>query len=1003
MKSKHLSKIFLALLATFGLTLTGCDLSNLGMGGGGNKSANQSESSSQVEYTLLALKITNPASKTKYYVGEELDLTGLEVSAAFSPSRTAVVPNDKLDFSGFDSSTPGNKTITISLTYHEVTKSTSYDVKVSARDNGQGKDVVLDFYTFNDWHGNVLDTSLSVGISKTSTFLKQKTQGQNSLLISSGDMWQGTMESNSTRGKLMMEWMDYLNFTSMTIGNHEFDWGKEVIRKNAQDYNVPILGINIIDNNTHQLADYVTPSTIVERDGAKIGIIGAIGNCYGSISYSQVMDVSFVLDTPSSHPLTDLVKAESIRLRQEEGCDFIVYSFHGDSVHDDTYYNLELSSGGYVDVVLEGHKHVEVAQQDNAGIWHFQCNADGTMAINHFTVNLNTGTDEYTLSFNESTDAYRMNSYDKYNLENDPGTEALINKYDFSASYQPIGYNSYDRSGYEMRQKCTDLYLSYGLEKWGSTLSQDIVLAGGYISIRGDGYLRQGEITYANLYSLFPFDNDIVLCQITGSTLKTVYFDTTNSNYFMSYTSYGNSLKDNPSSLVSGDLYYIICDSYSSDWMLKVGHNPIIVDRYAEDGCYARDLFADYASKGGFNEGGGGGQQQNPWDNIPLVHSGTLESPYTVSEAFALSMNSAFLSNNFAYIKGKVSDSSNPAISNGQITGIIINDIEEGHQELTLAIYALNRFCGATSENGFKTDSELKAGDEIIVYAKVGYSNGYPYLTNDTVAVLINNTPTAGLTIDDPITVVAYLLLGDDTNNYYLIGKVSNIYRDDTDKITSFYLNNDNSSSVSQYTPYCDYALSFRVISIADGLQYSDIQNSSIVVLRVAGEDAQFVRIIESSPVVVDNTYHANGITSDCFLVGTTLTTVNAYNSTGDSQLITLTHSAMEIGVDREDAAYNNVVFKIQSNGYMCITAPEGYKVTEIKLRICYTYDNFDFYAGTEMNESNLLEESREPAASSPWWLQYTVAANSQSVYIYNTYSGGVVNCYEMSITIQAI
>ena len=111
----------------------------------------------------------------------------------------------------------------------------------------------------------------------------------------------------------------------------------------------------------------------------------------------------------------------------------------------------------------------------------------------------------------------------------------------------------------------------------------------------------------------------------------------------------------------------------------------------------------------------------------------------------------------------------------------------------------------------------------------------------------------------------------------------------------------------------------------------------------------------------------------------------------------------MEIGIDREDGAYGNTCFKIQSNGYMCITAPAGFKVTQIVLRICYTYDNFDFYAGNEINESNRLEETRQTASASPWWLEYTVAADSNSVYIYNSYSGGVVNCYELRITIQAI
>ena len=1011
MKNKFLAKL-LVVFAALSLPLTACDLSSM-MGGGrtsretstSQESTNQestTNTTSDETYTLSSIQVTRQPDKLRYLTGDTLDTTGIEVTAHFKPAKNEVISTNDLVFD-YDFSSTGTKIVTVSYTYNAVTKNTTFTVTVTQRP-AEGS-VTLDFYTFNDWHGNILDTSLSIGIAKTSTFIKQKTQNQNALLISSGDMWQGSMESNSTRGKLMMEWMEYMNFTSMTIGNHEFDWGKEVIKKNAQDYNVPILGINIIDKNTHQRADYVTPSTIVERGGAKIGIIGAIGDCYGSVSYSQVMDVSFVLDNPNtnSYPLTDLVKAESRRLRQQEGCDFIVYSFHGDSVHNDTYYNTELSTGGYVDVVLEGHKHVETYYQDDGGVWHFQCNADGTMAINHFAVNLNPSTHEYTVSFTESNDAYRMNSSDKYNLPEDAGAVALINKYDFSSAYQTIGYNSYNRSGNEMRQKCVDLYLSYGLTKWASTLSQDVVLAGGYISIRGDGYLKQGGITYANLYSLFPFDNDIVLIQITGSSLKTVYFDTTNSNYFMSYTSYGNSLKDNPSSLVANDLYYVICDTYSSDWMLKVGHNPIIVDRYEEDGCFARDLFADYAKKGGFDESGGGGGETNPWDDVALTHDGTQENPYNVSEAYKLARTSVFFSSNYSFIKGKVSDLSDAAISNGRITGAVIIDIEEGHQDLALTITALSRYCGATSENGFKSINELSVGDEIVVYARADYVGDYTYLTNDTAAVLINNAATSGLTIDNPTSVISYILVGDDTNTYYVQGLISNITTNDLGNFTSFYLGNENPSLVSQYEAFCNYALGFNDnISIADGIQYSNITPSSTIIVRISGEAAHIARLVNAAPVG-DPIYRTNTLTHENFLAGTTQTTVNAYNSLSESALITLTHSAMSIGYDREDAAYNNLVFKIQSNGFMCITAPSGYKVTQVYIRICYTYDNFDFYAGTEVNESNRLEEQIEKATSSPWWTEYTVAANSESVYIYNTYSGGAVNCYELNITIQAI
>lgn len=93
--------------------------------------------------------------------------------------------------------------------------------------------MTLDFYAFNDTHGAVKDSDTSSGIEKTATAIKNiQSQNKNTIVLSSGDMWQGSMYSNKTKGNLMTEWMNELNFVSMTLGNHEFDWGQETIRQN---------------------------------------------------------------------------------------------------------------------------------------------------------------------------------------------------------------------------------------------------------------------------------------------------------------------------------------------------------------------------------------------------------------------------------------------------------------------------------------------------------------------------------------------------------------------------------------------------------------------------------------------------------------------------------------------------------------------------------------------------------------------------------------------------
>ena len=58
--------------------------------------------------------------------------------------------------------------------------------------------------------------------------------------------------------------------------------------------------------------------------------------------------------------LTALVKEESEKLR-EQGADVIIYVIHDGTTYSSLtvseYYDISLSSGGYVDVVFGGHTH----------------------------------------------------------------------------------------------------------------------------------------------------------------------------------------------------------------------------------------------------------------------------------------------------------------------------------------------------------------------------------------------------------------------------------------------------------------------------------------------------------------------------------------------------------------------------------------------------------------------------------------------------------------------
>lgn len=96
-------------------------------------------------------------------------------------------------------------------------------------------------------------------------------------------MFQGTAVSSLCHGDVVVDAMNYIGFDAMTIGNHEFDWGIENLRRLTDgdtannEAGFPILGANIIYKETGEPVEWARPYAVIERQDIKIGIIGVLG------------------------------------------------------------------------------------------------------------------------------------------------------------------------------------------------------------------------------------------------------------------------------------------------------------------------------------------------------------------------------------------------------------------------------------------------------------------------------------------------------------------------------------------------------------------------------------------------------------------------------------------------------------------------------------------------------------------------------------------------------
>ena len=543
----------------------------------------------------------------------------------------------------------------------------------------------FDFYSVNDIHGKFVDNENQPGVEELTTYLKTaQANNPNTVFLSTGDTWQGMSQSNLTQGMIFTEWMNELGFVSMAMGNHEFDWGEEAVIANAELAEFPFLAINIYDRDTNELVDYCQPSVMVSKKGVNIGIIGAIGDCYSSISADK--SEGFYFKTGSA--LVSLVQAEAEKLR-EEGADIIIYTIH----EDKSGYTESLSN--YVDIVFEGHSHQAYVSTDSYGVYHLQGGGDNS-GITHAQIVINHANESMEV---KTAEVVRSSVYGAY--EEDPLVAELLEKYadQISLADKVVGYNDTYRDSDYLCDKIAELYYQTGVETWGD--QYEIALGGAFLQARSPYDLAMGEIKYSDLHGIFPFDNQIVLCSISGSKLSSRFLNTSNGSYHTYVPA--DVYADLVANLSMTKTYYIVTDTYTSTYS---ANGLTELERYDET-TFARDLLAKYASEGGF-----GVKTEPQYKSIP--------------ELLEICANLAYNETSPAYyVEGKIT-----SISTGLYGNMYIED-QAGNE---LYVYGTWDETGDTRYGNMSVRPEV--GDVVTLYGVM--KNYYNYNTGDNTLEMMN-------------------------------------------------------------------------------------------------------------------------------------------------------------------------------------------------------------------------------------------------------------------------
>lgn len=149
---------------------------------------------------------------------------------------------------------------------------------------------VNDFHGFADPYKSFGSDEILGGIAYLSNRANRLRNEKPSLLLSAGDMIQGNNWANLSHGESVIELMNLMRFDAMVVGNHEFDFGQDVLKKRISEAKFPVLGANV------EGLDVLKPYVIKELDGIRIAIIGVVTeDTYVSTHPKNVLGLKFAL------------------------------------------------------------------------------------------------------------------------------------------------------------------------------------------------------------------------------------------------------------------------------------------------------------------------------------------------------------------------------------------------------------------------------------------------------------------------------------------------------------------------------------------------------------------------------------------------------------------------------------------------------------------------------------------------------------------------------------
>ena len=368
----------------------------------------------------------------------------------------------------------------------------------------------------NDVHGAVSNYAKVAALAS-----QYESEGAYVLILDAGDFSQGDTAVSVSEGATAVELMNMVGYDAVALGNHEFDYGFEALKKNMENAQFPVLAANVKYNGELAFDDaavFTTPG------GTKIGVFGLDTPETATKAHpGKIQGVTFA----GGEELYQIAQDMATMLREDEGCNYVICLGHL-GIDDETAATGNrsidlLNKVTGIDVFIDGHSHSteeEIVEKTNTDrkVGDTILTSTGTKLENIGVVTIKDSTITTTCVPTEGIEVAADDAIAARaaaiiaEIEADYGTVFAKTEVTLNGEKDPGNRTQETNLG----DLITDA-LVWGAEQQGETVDAAITNGGG---IRAT--IETGDITKKDVNTVLPFGNTLSIIKITGEELLEV-------------------------------------------------------------------------------------------------------------------------------------------------------------------------------------------------------------------------------------------------------------------------------------------------------------------------------------------------------------------------------------------------------------------------------------------------------------------------------------------------